>query len=213
MNNADEPARRFPAPPPQRNLDRATELGFEALRGQTGEQLQWLGAETTEDVWRVLVLGDVIEVDRAACRVTTPSGDDVGPHWRILVLHYLVIGSRPEKCEPTIAFADLTTARSYNKVYQGRTTGRLCGTVGQTRGALCNAAAKLGGRPATGGDVAFDFDLFPQVAFRVVWHAPDEEFPPSATILLPSNIESFFCSEDIVVLSERLVSRLCGRPF
>jgi hypothetical protein len=30
---------------------------------------------------------------------------------------------------------------------------------------------------------------------------------------LPRNIEDYFCSEDIVVLSECLVSRLCGRPF
>ena len=31
--------------------------------------------------------------------------------------------------------------------------------------------------------------------------------------LLPANAESYFCSEDLVVLSERLVSRLAGQPF
>ena len=34
-----------------------------------------------------------------------------------------------------------------------------------------------------------------------------------ATLLLPANIEAYFCSEDIVVLSEQLISRLCGRGF
>ena len=65
----------------------------------------------------------------------------------------------------------------------------------------------------TGGDTAFDFDIFPRLCVRVIWHAADEEFPPSATLLLPANIESYFCIEDIVVLSESLVSRLGGRAF
>jgi len=55
--------------------------------------------------------------------------------------------------------------------------------------------------------------MFPRVILRLVCYAADEEFPPPATILLPSNIEDYFCSEDIVVLSECLVSRLCERPF
>ncbi len=54
---------------------------------------------------------------------------------------------------------------------------------------------------------------FPACTLRLVWHAPDDEFPPAATLLLPANIESYFCIEDVVVLCERLVSRLCGRPF
>ena len=57
------------------------------------------------------------------------------------------------------------------------------------------------------------FDELPRVSLRLIWHAADEEFPPSATLLLPANIEEYFCSEDIVVLSECLVARLGGRPY
>ncbi len=63
------------------------------------------------------------------------------------------------------------------------------------------------------GDAGFDFDVFPRFGLRLVWYAGDEEFRPSATILLPSNIDLFFCPEDVVVLSESLVARLAGRPF
>jgi hypothetical protein len=63
------------------------------------------------------------------------------------------------------------------------------------------------------GDAAFDFQVFPRFSMRLIWHAPDEEFPPTATLLLPPNVESYFVAEDIVVLSEGLVSRLSGRPF
>ena len=114
---------------------------------------------------------------------------------------------------PTIIFADLATARSYAGVYQGRVIARLCATAGRDAAKLSAAAASLGGKPAAGGDAAFDFDIFPRISLRLIWHAPDDEFPASATLLLPANLESYLCSEDIVVLSESLVSRLGGRPF
>jgi hypothetical protein len=212
MNDATEGKAGFRVPPPQKNLDRATELAFEALARQPDEQMQWLGAEQRGGVWQLPVLGDTIQVDPAARCVTT-GGREIGPHWRIVVLHYLAIPGRPDRLAPQITFADLQTARTYNKVYEGRTVGRLCATVGRTESGLRAAAAALGAHDALGGDAAFDFDVFPRLTLRLVWHAADEEFPPSATILLPGNIEDYFCAEDTVVLSERLVSRLCGRPF
>jgi hypothetical protein len=91
----------------------------------------------------------------------------------------------------------------------------LCATVGRDAEGLWAAAGALGGRAAAcaAGDAAFDFCVFPRVLARLVWHAPDEEFSPSATLLLPANIESYFCAEDIVVLSESLVARLGGKAF
>jgi hypothetical protein len=37
--------------------------------------------------------------------------------------------------------------------------------------------------------------------------------PPSATLLLPRNVEEFFSTEDVVVVCESLVARLAGRPL
>ncbi len=199
--------------PRQQNLRRATELAFEALRSQPAEQLRWLGAEAAGDRWRVPVFNDAFDVDTLAGRVTTAAGPEVGAGWRILALHYLAVRVRPEPRAPEVTFGDLPTARSYTDVYHQRAVGRLCATVGREVLRLRVAAAALGGRPVDGGDAAFDFDVFPRVTMRMVWHAGDEEFPPSATLLLPANIDSYFCTEDIVVLSERLVSRLAGRPF
>ncbi len=199
--------------PRQQNLQRATDLALEALRGQSAVQLHWLGAERRGDRWRLPVLNEVFEVDTLAGRVTTAGGSEVGAAWRILALHYLAVRGRPEPMVPEITFGDLPTARSYTDVYHQRAVGRLCATVGREALRLRLAAAGLGGRPVDGGDVALDFDVFPRVALRLVWHAGDEEFPPSATLLLPATIDSYFCTEDIVVLSERFVSRLAGRPF
>ncbi len=197
----------------QDNYEAATRLAFEALRGQSDEQMLWLGAEPCGDAWRLPVLDDWFEVDMLSHRVTTSAGREVSAVWSILALHYMAVRSRPERCVPDTTFADLPASRAYAGVYHKRVIDRLCGTAGRDAETLRAAAKALAGRGTEGGDLAFDFDEFPRVPLRLVWHAPDEEFPPSATLLLPRNIESFFCTEDIVVLSERLVSHLGGRCF
>jgi len=213
MNDPGKPVRRPPAPPPQDNLDRAKQLGFDALREQPEEQIAWLGAHAAPGAWLLPVLGDQLCVDPTARRVTTSDFQPIGPAWTILALHYLAIQGRPAALPPQVTFADLPTARSYASVYQGRVIARLCATAGRDIGRLRAAAEGLGATAAEGGDVALDFHPFPRLSLRLIWHAPDDEFPPSASLLLPANIEQYFCSEDIVVLSECLVSRLGGRPF
>ena len=197
----------------QDNLRRAAELAFNAVCNQKTEQLLWLGARPQDAVWRIPVLNDLLVMDLSARRVTTSASREVGPVWRILLLHYLAIDSRPEALGPQVTFADLPAARTYAQVYHQRVIARLCATAGRDEKPLRAAADALRGRIVDVGDTAFDFDKFPRLSVRVIWHAADEEFPPSATLLLPANIESYFCIEDIVVLSEGLVSRLGGRSF
>jgi len=198
---------------PQVNLLIATRKAVEALRGQSPEQLSWLGATGAGAAWRVPVLGSALSADLVAGTVLAPDGRDVHAAWRLIVLHYLAAGSRPAPARPAVTFADLPGGRTYAKVYEQRVTARLCAGVGRDRKALTSAAVALGARRADAGDAAFDLDVFPRVPVRLVWHAGDEEFRPSATLLLPKTIESFFCIEDIVVLSEGVVSRLGGKAF
>jgi len=213
VSNARGLPERRSMPPPQQNLEAALTMAFEAVGRQPAEQMVWLGAERVGGLWRLPVLGDVFEVDPAARRSSASGGRPVGPLWGILALHYLAVASRPERLAAEVTFADLPTARSYAEVYRARTVARLCAAVGRDAQSLRIAATGLGGRSVAVGDAAFDFDVFPRLTVRLVWHAPDEEFPPSATLLLPRNVESYFSAEDIVVLSERLVARLAGKPF
>jgi hypothetical protein len=212
VSNVEEFRRRLGLPA-QTNLARATEMAFASVSNQPEEQLVWLGAQRQGDAWRLPALDGALHLDLSARRITTSIGREVGPHWGILALHYLAVSSRPEERKPQTTFAELATARSYSEVYHQRVIARLCATVGRDAQTLSAAADKLGGRRADGGDLAFDFDVFPRLPVRLIWYAADEEFAPSATLLLPGNVESYFCSEDIVVLSERLVSRLGRRPF
>ncbi len=191
----------------------AQERAFSKAVEQDAEQLRWLGAEREGRVWRLPALNAAFLVDLQERCITTADGATIGLPWGILALHYLAITAQPELRGPESTFADLANARSYAGVYHQRVIARLCATVGREVGKLRAAAEKLQGRRVEAGDLGYDFHVFPRFPVRLVWHAPDEEFPPTATLLLPANAESCFCSEDLVVLSERLVARLAGQPF
>ena len=212
MTNGDREHRRGPAvPPPQHNFEDAAARALEGVRRQSAAQLEWLGASGGDAAWTVPVLEATLEVDLHGGTVCRAGGEPVGPWWRILTLHYLAVTGRPDALPAAVSFAELPAARAYAPVYHQRVIGRLCGTAGRRRESLVRGAAAVAGRPASLGDLSWDFQVYPRVGLRLIWHAGDEEFGPSATLLLPRNIESFFPVEDIVVLSEGLVRRLAGR--
>ena len=159
------------------------------------------------------VLNEIFEVDTKLGRVTTVAGDDINLWWRILALHYLGVEGDVQKLPPSIGFADISAGRSYAGVYKARVISRLCATAGRNAETLRPAAEKIGGIIVKGGDLGYDFNIFPKICIRLMWYAPDEEFPPSATVLLPENILSFFSVEDTVVLSESLIAVLSGKSF
>jgi hypothetical protein len=213
-----EPGRHPPdsgavlTPPPQHNLQIAMEKAWEALRRQTPEQFAFLGAAFDGNALTLPVLNDAFALDMATGSVRA-HGLVVTPQWQLLALHYLAVSASPPDAPLGTAFADLASGRVYAGVYHARVIRRLCASAGRDAATLRAAALALGAKAAPGGDAAFDLTVFPRVSVRLIWHAPDEEFGPSATLLLPDNIESFFCAEDIVVLSERLVARLSGGSF
>lgn len=213
MGETSESPVRPAIPPPQRNYQVAAEKALTSVRVQTAEQLIWLGAVGTGSVWRLPVLAAWVTVDVDTGRVWADDTGDVGRWWRILILHYLAVSHRPPSRSPEICFADLPGGMAYSPVYQQRVISRLCNTVGRTAETLAAAAEVLGARRVDAGDLAFDLVVFPRLTVRLIWHAGDEEFQPTATLLLPGNVEALFCIEDIVVLSESVVSRLSGRAF
>ena len=164
-------------------------------------------------MWELAVLNEPMTVDAASGNVSTGDGLTVGPWWQVLTLHYLTAKGRPRTRPPTIGFAGLLAGRAYAPVYHQRVIERLCRSVGRDSPSLRKAACAVGGVVVAGGDLAFDFQAFPRITLRLVWYAGDGELPSSAVLLLPDNIGSFFCVEDIVVLSERLVSHLGGGRF
>ena len=111
-------------PQPQDNLKRAECAAFDALVHQSAAQMAWLGAERTENLWRLPVLETSVVVDLAGRRLTTSAGQEVGA-----VGGFLCCTTWPSlrslRAAPEITFADLPAARTYAGVYQHRAIARL----------------------------------------------------------------------------------------
>ena len=58
-----EPSGRLAVPPPQHHLEDAAARAVAALRRQSPEQLEWLGARRAEADWTVAVLDDLLTVE------------------------------------------------------------------------------------------------------------------------------------------------------
>jgi hypothetical protein len=199
-----------PALPRQENLTLAISRGLDCLRRQNDSMLAWLGAGRDGlDRICVSVLGKPLSVDFEGNRLVFEDGQPADMRWQVLVLHYL---NAPTPVEPTgreMVFADIRDTRGYQGVYEGRVIKRLCFTVGRTAETLNHAALAIGGHPCEGeGDLAFRFDVLPRIPLRMAWYAGDEDFPPNATFLFQSNATDLLPPEDIVVLSELVVSQM-----
>ncbi len=113
----------------------------------------------------------------------------------IIILHYLARSLSPEKLPaPTgewIDFSQLKGAESYYPTYRKRTIERLIKKYG----------------PGT-EDIKKVVKVFDGVEFMVKVARADEEFGADAAILYDSSIESIFCVEDVVVLTEIVVHAL-----
>ncbi len=211
----------MPIPVKQENYRIAVSQGFEQAGARPAPALEALGAEICGDGrFRLPVLNSVFTVDLPGRDISfstpTPEGTSsgsVGVMWQILALHYLCGDIPRNDGFRWVSFADFQEIRGYQSVYQGRVISRFCATAGRSIEQFQQAGERHGGAPLRLGDAAYHFQVFPRSPLRVVWYAGDGELPAGATILYPDNILTILPLEDVIVLSEGLVSRLQGKGW
>ncbi len=206
--------------PRQSNYQVAIDKAWSQLDGRNAGDLVRLGAEQAgrlQGVWRLDVLGDSFEIDiperRMALAGQGGGAVEISAAWGILVLHYLLAEVPVPAPTGLVSFEQIPEARAYSAPYRGRVIERFCHTVGRSCETFVSAAQALGGQRVAGGDCAMRLLVFPRVPVTIVWYAGDDEFSPGATFLYEDVVSSVLVTEDIVVASERLVSRLCGKPW
>ncbi len=209
-------------PPKQTNYQIALDQALEGARKRTPESIVALGARRTADgCYDLPVLNTQLTLNLPEGTITRPvsaredDADDgsVGLPWQVMALHYIAAPSVCPEAAQWLAFADFVEIRGYESVYRGRVLGRLCATVGRDEGKFTDACRRLGAEPVALGDKGFRFQVFPHLAIAIAWYRGDDEFPPNATFLYPDNILTFLPLEDVIVLSECLVSRLQGKGW
>lgn len=206
--------------PRQNNYQVALEKAWDELEGRPSADLVRLGATEVagrRGCWRLPVLDALFEVDIAQRRMGLAGEGggscEVSVAWRILALHYLLAGVPVPAPTGLVSFEEIPEARGYGAPYRSRVVERFCHTVGKTRETFLEAARAFGGQEVSGGDCAVRLMVFPRVAITIIWYAGDEDFGPGASFLYEDVVHLVLVTEDIVVASERLVSRLCGKSW
>ena len=147
-------------------------------------------------------------------RIRCPEGTFVGPEEvpirdRILVLHYLNRATGAPLSERMVTFKELPGVEPYLPVFRKRTVERLMARFGDRVADLVEAAQAIGGHQVEYGDVGVTVPALPKVRVTfVLWHG-DEEFAPSGNVLFDAAISEYLPAEDVIVLTEMVVSRLC----
>ena len=206
---------------PQTNYQLAFDQALARAHGQSPASFKALGAQEMGDGrYELPVLEATFVVDLARGSVTRTCGDQpasegapVGLAWQILTLHYLCASHPWTNALRWVSFAHFVDARGYEPVYRQRVVARFCATAGRDRDTFLAASRQLGAEPVDWGEEGFRFYVFPQAPVVIAWYRGDEEFPPNASFVYPDNILSFLPIEDVIVLSEKLVSRLQGKGW
>lgn len=202
----------------QTNYQVAYDRALRAARAQENDGYLALGAERIEDgVYTLPVLDATFAVDLDAGCVTRHGlprdKAEIGLPWKVIALHYLASRTPPPATSSWVSFGDLAEARGYESVYRGRVLGRLCATAGRTRDGFVAACKSLSATTIDWGDEGFEFPGFPKLHLAIAWYDGGDEFPPNAALLYPDTVLSLLPVEDVIVLSECLVSRLQGKGW
>ncbi len=136
------------------------------------------------------------------------SGAEASLRDKILILHYFTGAKGSRATGKLITYKQLPGGISYFPAFSQRTMAPLLRSFGGKPELLISAAAKLGGRQSTIGDVSVVVDAFPRVPITFVLWRGDEEVAPNGNILFDANISDYLSTEDAAVLSETITWKL-----
>jgi len=130
---------------------------------------------------------------------------------RIVLLHYLQTAGGIALTGTWMAFSQIPGAQLYLANFQARSGDRLARAFGDEPLRLLEAARELGGVETDSGDVGVRIPALPRAPVLALVWGGDDEFPASGDVLFDSSITDYLPTEDIIVLAEKVVTRLC-RP-
>jgi hypothetical protein len=159
------------------------------------------------------ILGSRVRYDPRNGAFSAVSGAGLNLRQEIILLHYLCQAHGTELTGQIVSFGQIPGAGFYDPVFNGRIRGRTAGTFGGAFAAFEKAALALGATRAEMGDLSMTVPAVPRVPITIVLWRGDAELPASSNFIFDSSISAYLCVEDIVVLSEELVSRLTKLAF
>ena len=128
----------------------------------------------------------------------------------ILILHYLVkkLKNLPELSGQWLTFRELSGVEGYYDAYHKRSIEPIIRKYGKNPDGIKDVLNRLPGKLAEGGDVSVTIEAFTNVPVLIKLWKQDAEFGSDANMYFDASIKDIFCTEDIVMLAQIVVSQL-----
>ncbi|MCB2188192.1 MAG: DUF3786 domain-containing protein [Deltaproteobacteria bacterium] len=147
--------------------------------------------------------GRPVRVEREPMKVyALDEGPELPLVEQALILHYLANADGSEPTGEWITFREVSAGEFYWSAFVKRAKAPLTGFFGGQPKLLAQLAPLVGGRVVdAAGDVAVEVRALPRVPLLLqIWEG-DDEFPADGNVLLDKNVEGYFNTEDIALLS------------
>ena len=159
----------------------------------------------------VTLLGTTYRISHPDCVFTADRENALGVTSltvQVLLLRLLLLGKPAPETEDFKSFSELPWGEVYQKPFSGRILNRAAFTFGTRLNDFRRAAEKLGGKPISQGDAAYEFSFTENYRLRLILWEADDEFPPSAQLLYSANFPLGFSADDRVIAAETLLNSL-----
>lgn len=127
---------------------------------------------------------------------------------QILIIRYLNEGVHSTPTGRFLSYREFPWGEVYDRNFQGRCVKRLASAFGLHLADFAARAERLGGVRTDSGDCSYELAFLPELKIRLILHAGDDEFPPSAQFLFSDNIALAFSSEDRAVVGDIVIGAL-----
>ncbi|MCL5408654.1 MAG: DUF3786 domain-containing protein [Candidatus Omnitrophica bacterium] len=129
---------------------------------------------------------------------------------KILILHYLIGAKKYIKENGFIGFKDIPSGEMYYPALHSRIYKPLIKKFGDHPLNFMEKAKKLNGKPFDISEFSVRFSVFPKIHLIFILYPADEEFSADAKVLFDASISEIFDIENIVVMCEEIVIKLCS---
>lgn len=170
-----------------------------------------LGVPFENGAFTVTLLGTTYRISHPDCVFTADKENALGVTSltvQVLLLRLLLLGKPAPETEDFKSFSELPWGEVYQKPFSGRILNRAAFTFGTRLDDFRRAAEKLGGKPISQGDAAYEFRFTENYRLRLILWEADDEFPPSAQLLYSANFPLGFSADDRVIAAETLLNSL-----
>ena len=170
-----------------------------------------LGLPFENGGFSVTLLGTTYRISHPDCVFSADREDALGVTSltvQVLLLRLLLLGKPAPETEDFKSFSELPWGEVYQKPFSGRILNRAAFTFGTRLDDFRRAAEKLGGKPISQGDAAYEFRFTENYCLRLILWEADDEFPPSAQLLYSANFPLGFSADDRVIAAETLLNSL-----